>query len=278
MLGQQFHLSFEFYPPNSERGESNLLRSADRLSREKPDFFSVTYGAGGSTRTGTRQTVESLLQKNWTAVPHLSWGQSLRRQVVQQIQEYRDLGVGTLVLLRGDAPSGTVPSVTHPAAELVELVRNEFDDHFEIFVAAYPETHPDAPNPSRDIQYLRQKLNAGADACFTQYFYNSDAYFYFVDQCGRMNIDVPIIPGIMPITNYERLVRFSKNCGAEIPQWIERKMYELREDQQALEEFGYEVVLALCQRLCDNGCPGLHFYTLNRARATQRILRDLKLP
>lgn len=276
MLGQQFHLSFEFYPPNSERGESNLLRSADRLSRERPDFFSVTYGAGGSTRTGTKQTVESLLQRNWSAVPHLSWGQSTRRLVVQQIQEYRELGVSTLVLLRGDAPSGTVPSVTHHASELVELVRNEFNDHFEIFVAAYPETHPDAPNPSRDIQYLRQKLRAGADACFTQYFYNPDAYFYFVDQCGRMNIDVPIIPGIMPITNYERLVRFSKNCGAEIPQWIERKMYELREDQQALEDFGCEVVLALCQRLCDNGCPGLHFYTLNRARATQRILGDLK--
>ncbi|MCY4142313.1 MAG: methylenetetrahydrofolate reductase [NAD(P)H] [Gammaproteobacteria bacterium] len=274
-MGQQFHLSFEFYPPNSQRGENNLMRSATRLNGEQPDFFSVTYGAGGSTRTGTKQTVESLLKENWPAVPHLSWGHTTRKHVVQQIQEYCDLGVKALVLLRGDAPSGTVPGITHHASELVELVRSEFNDQFEIFVAAYPETHPDAPNPSRDIQYLRQKVDAGANACFTQYFYNSDAYFFFVDQCRRQGVDAPIIPGIMPITNYDRLVRFSRNCGAEIPQWIERKLFEFKEDQQALEDFGCEVVLALCQRLCDNGCPGLHFYTLNRARATQRILKDL---
>ena len=278
MPSKRFHVSFEFFPPATERGKTNLMRTAEALGRENPDFFSVTYGAGGSTRTGTKQTVESLLSRGWNGVPHLSWGHSPRSYVIEQVKEYQRLGVTSLVLLRGDIPSGTVATTTHPAADLVKLVREDFNDEFDIYVAAYPEMHPDSPDPTRDIEFLREKIGNGATACFTQYFYNADAYFYFVDQCTRFGIDVPIIPGVMPITNYERLVRFSVNCGAEIPRWIERKMYQYRDQQEALEDFGCEVVSSLCRRLREGGCPGLHFYTLNRARATTRILKSLALP
>ncbi len=277
MSSSKFHLSFEFYPPRTEQGHHSLLRSAQRLIEEKPDFFSVTYGAGGTTRTRTSQAIASLLDKGWNSVPHLSWGDTPASEVVEQVENYRSSGVRGFVLLRGDAPSGTVGGVLHHAVELVGLVRDRFGDAFEIYVAAYPEMHPDASSPSNDIDHLKAKVEAGADACFTQYFFNPDAYKYFVDQCLSERIDVPIIPGIMPITNYERLVDFSTKCGAEVPRWIERKLHELKDDSDALQDFGCEVVQALCQELCDEGCPGLHFYTLNRAKPTLRILNGLTL-
>lgn len=275
MSAANFHLSFEFFPPATAIGQTNLAKAAETLQRFGPEFFSVTYGAGGSTKTRTKETVAGLISNGCTTVPHLSWGDSPREHLVEQLRDYRELGVSGLVLLRGDAPSGTVAQTGHHAAELVSLVRTDFGNEFEIFVAAYPEMHPDAPNPTKDIEFLRAKVDAGADACFTQYFYNPDAYFYFVEECRARRIDVPIIPGVMPITNCERLVRFSRNCGAEIPKWIESKMFEYKDDQESLEDFGCTVVRNLCQRLFDNDCPGFHFYTLNRARATSRILQNL---
>ncbi|MCY3885239.1 MAG: methylenetetrahydrofolate reductase [NAD(P)H] [Gammaproteobacteria bacterium] len=275
MSAESFHLSFEFFPPSTSRGLANLTEAAHRLNQFSPEFFSVTYGAGGSTKTRTSETVEELISRGFVTVPHLSWGDTTRDLVVEQIKKYQKSDVSGFVLLRGDTPSGTVAQTVHHAVDLVNLVRSEFGNAFKIFVAAYPEMHPDAPNPSRDIEFLREKVDAGADACFTQYFYNSDAYFYFVEACRGNGIDVPIIPGIMPITNCERLVRFSRNCGAEIPRWIESKMFEYKDDQASLEDFGCDVVQSLCQRLVDNDCPGFHFYTLNRARATTRILRSL---
>lgn len=275
MSSSSFHLSFEFFPPATAIGQTNLAKAAETLRQFQPEFFSVTYGAGGSTKTRTNEAVAGLIAQGCNTVPHLSWGESPRENLVNQLKDYRSLGVSGLVLLRGDTPSGTVAQTVHHAVELVSLVRSEFGDEFEIFVAAYPEVHPDAPNPTKDLEYLRAKVDAGADACFTQYFYNADAYFYFVEQCRSHRIDVPIIPGVMPITNCERLVRFSRNCGAEIPRWIERKMFEFKDDQEALEDFGCAVVENLCQQLLDNDCPGFHFYTLNRARATFRVLKNL---
>lgn len=269
------HLSFEFFPPATELGKANLEKTAADLSQHGPEFFSVTYGAGGSTKTRTYDTVASLTRLGRATVPHLSWGDAPRQFILDQLGNYQELGVAGLVLLRGDPPSGTVAHTVHHASELVNLVREEFGEEFEIFVAAYPEMHPDALNPTKDIEHLRAKIDAGANACFTQYFYNPDAYFYFLDACRSHRIEVPIIPGIMPITNCERLVRFSRNCGAEIPRWIERKMFEYKDDQESLEAFGCSVVQNLCQRLLDNDCPGFHFYTLNRARSTSRILQSL---
>lgn len=275
MSAANLHFSFEFFPPATAIGQRNLARAAETLKRFRPEFFSVTYGAGGSTKDRTTETVAKLIANGCKTVPHLSWGDSPREHLIAQLRDYKALGVAALVLLRGDTPSGTVAQTVHHAAELVHLVRSEFGNEFEIFVAAYPEMHPDAPNPTKDIEYLREKVDAGADACFTQYFYNPDAYFYFVEQCRSHRIDVPIIPGVMPITNCERLVRFSRNCGAEIPRWIESKMFEYKDDQESLEDFGCTVVQSLCQRLLDNECPGFHFYTLNRAKATSRVLQYL---
>ena len=238
----------------------------------------MTYGAGGSSRDRTEETVNQLFEHGVNAVPHLSWGAVPRSVIIEQIEGYRDLGVKAFVLLRGDIGTEIDKSNVHHATDLVHLVREEFPDRFDVFVAAYPEVHPDAASPSRDIGYLKEKVLAGATACFTQYFFNADAYFYFVDQCHKRGIDVPIIPGIMPIANYDGLVTFSERCGAEIPRWIERKLFELQDDTTALEEFGRDVVTSLCDRLVSNGCPGLHFYTLNKSRPTMQILKLLNLP
>lgn len=277
MGGPNFHLSFEFFPPNSPDGWSNLLRTARRLQNERPDFFSVTYGAGGSTRDRTYQTVKDLRAEGLEVNPHLSWGDMSQEEISSMVQSFLDLGITGMVVLRGDSPSGSVRSVMHNASELVRLIRSEIAAELQIFVAAYPEMHPDAQNPSQDLQYLSEKVQAGANACITQYFYNADAYLHFVERCRGFGITVPIIPGVMPIYNYDQLVRFSQNCGAEIPRWIEKRMYEYRTNKTALEEFGVEVVTDLCERLREGGAPGFHFYTLNRAVIPRQILRNLNL-
>ena len=277
MIGTDFHLSFEFFPPTTPDGWSKLLRTAERLQHESPDFFSVTYGAGGSTRNRTFRTVRDLREKGFKVNPHLSWGDVSREEISSTVQSFLDLGVEGMVVLRGDSPSGSVPSVMHNASELVRLIRQEIGSDLEIFVAAYPEMHPDAKTPSQDLQFLLEKVQAGANACITQYFYNADAYLHFVDRCRSFGISVPIIPGVMPIYNYDQLVRFSQNCGAEIPRWIERGMHEYRTDKNSLEKFGIEVVSLLCDRLRSEGAPGFHFYSLNRALIPRRILRNLDL-
>ena len=277
MGGTDFHLSFEFFPPNTPDGWSKLLRTAHRLQSERPDFFSVTYGAGGSTKHRTFQTVKDLRAEGLNVNPHLSWGDVSREEISLTVQSFLELGIEGMVVLRGDSPSGSVPCVMHNASELVRLIRHEIASELQIFVAAYPEMHPDAPTPSQDLQFLLEKVQAGANACITQYFYNADAYLNFVERCRGFGITVPIIPGVMPIYNYDQLVRFSQNCGAEIPRWIERRMHEYRTNKKALEAFGVDVVTELCERLCVEGAPGFHFYTLNRALIPRQILQNLNL-
>ena len=269
------HLSFEFFPPRTEEDLQNLERSAARFQAESPDFFSVTYGAGGSTKERTFETVKRLRELGRKTYPHLSWGDSSKSAMLQQISDYLDLGVEGMVALRGDLPSGVVGGVSHSAKDLVSLVRSNFGQQLQLFVACYPEVHPDAETMKQDLQFLKEKVDAGATACITQYFYNDEAYQRFVDECNLVDITLPIIPGVMPLYNYHVLVKFSKNCGADIPRWIERRMYEYRDDRKSLESFGVEVVSSLCTRLLEGGAPGLHFYTLNRALAVKKILANL---
>ena len=271
-------LSFEFFPPKTKKGRAALLRTAEQLNKRNPAFFSVTYGAGGSTREGTFNAVQSLRSNGFKTAPHLSWGGEGVDSIVDLINQYKRIGVDRMVALRGDIPSEvSARKDVHYAEELVRLIRTNFDHSLHLEVAAYPEVHPDASSPEEDINYLKVKVDAGANSCITQYFYNSDSYFYFVDRCRKKQITVPIVPGIMPITNYEGLVRFSSNCGAEVPRWIRLRLEALNDDQAALQEFGVEVVTDLCRALLQGGAPGLHFYTLNNGGPTEAIVRNLSL-
>ena len=266
-------VSFEFFPPRTARGRAALIRTARRLADFEPAFYSVTYGAGGSTRDRTFATVRELRDAGLPAVPHLSWGGDSEQQVLDLIADYVRLGVDRLVVLRGDVPSGVgaATQIRH-AEELVRLIRQRVEAPLALEVAAYPEVHPDAPSADGDIRYLKRKVDAGADGCITQYFYNADAYFYFRDRCAAAGIEAPIVPGIMPISNYENLVRFSDKCGAEIPRWIRTRMKDLAGDADALGRFGADVVTALCERLVAGGAPGIHFYTLNKAAPTAAVM------
>jgi methylenetetrahydrofolate reductase (NADPH) len=272
----KFQISFEFSAPRNDDARAALLRTTQRLSRWQPAYYSVTYGAGGSTRDGTFETVAALRAAGFPAAPHLSIGADNDVAVLELVDRYRALGVDRIVALRGDVPSGfgSMRSVRY-AAELVSLLRRQEGPTLHIEVAAYPEVHPDAPSPDADIEFFRRKVAAGADAAITQYFYNADAYFDFV---ARADVGVPIVPGIMPITGYANLVRFSDKCGAEIPRWIRTRLAALQNDEDSLKAFGADVVTRLCQQLVDGGAPGLHFYTLNQARPTEAILNRLRLP
>ncbi len=271
-------ISFEFFPPQTPRGRATLVRTAKRLARFGPAFYSVTYGAGGSTRERTFAAVAALRESGVNAIPHLSWGGDREDAVVALLGDYLKLGVDRIVALRGDLPSGagTSRQLRH-ADSLVRLIRSRIDAPLAIEVAAYPEVHPDAPSASADIDFLKGKIDAGADGCITQYFYNAEAYFHFRDRCAAAGIDVPIVPGIMPISNYETLVRFSAKAGVDIPRWMQRRLDEIREDSDALLAFGTDVVSALCQRLLDGDAPGLHFYTLNKALPTEAIAETIGL-
>ena len=270
--------SIEFYPPRTAEGGPKLDAVHAELARLNPGFFSITYGAGGSTRDGTRSLALKYTEAGSSIAPHLSFGGSDEAEVAQLLQDYKAAGITRLVALRGDLPSGS-GSVKHYryASELIEFIRAKTGDHFHIEVACYPEMHPEARNLFEDIEYFRQKVDSGADSAITQYFYNADAYFYFVDYCRGKGIDIPIVPGIMPITNYDSLARFSRKCGAEIPRWLDQRLLAMADDPEGLKEFGAEVVTGLCQRLLDGGAPGLHFYSMNLARPTQRIWENLAL-
>ena len=269
-------LSFEFFPPQTTRGRAALIRTAQRLGEYNPLFYSVTYGAGGSTRDRTFAAVSELRGAGIEAVPHLSWGSDSAEQVLDLVAAYQRHGVERLVVLRGDVPSGvgTTKQVRH-AEQLVRLIRARVHAPLVLEVAAYPEVHPEAPSADADIEFLKRKVDAGADGCITQYFYNPDAYFYFRDRCAAAGIAVPIVPGIMPISNYDNLVRFSDKAGAEIPRWIRTRLKDLSSDDDALGRFGADVVTALCERLVAGGAPGLHFYTLNRAAPTVAVVTAL---
>ena len=270
-------ISIEFFPPRDDAGRDRLVTNvAGKLAKLKPDFFSVTYGAGGSTRDGTLQTVRALIEAGHHAVPHLSLGGSSLAEIHALLDDYASLGVDTIVALRGDQPSGMGPSRFELNAEaLIQVIRDHRPDDFKLIVAAYPEVHPDATSAASDLDFFERKVKAGADIAITQYFFNADAYAYFRDNCSRRGIDIPIIPGIMPITNYQALLRFSEQCGAQIPRWLDYAMRAHQDDDSALAALGVEVVSRLCERLRSLGAPAFHFYTLNRWGATTRICENL---
>lgn len=271
-----FRLSFEFFPPKTDKGQTALLETAASLSSNHPVFFSVTYGAGGSTRDRTFEAVAGLSTAGHEVAPHLSMGSDDKDSVRALVDRYLGLGIRRMVALRGDIPSGFgSPRHVSYAISLVTLLRAHVGEAFEIEVAAYPEVHPDAPSPDQDLEHFRRKVAAGANGAITQYFYNPDAYFDFVT---RANVPIPIVPGIMPITSYANLVRFSDGCGAEIPRWIRSRLAAYQNDDESLKAFGIDVVTSLCQRLIDGGAPGLHFYTLNQAAPTQAVLDRIALP
>jgi len=268
--------SFEFYPPKTEEGEKNLEQVHRDLAKLNPEFFSVTFGAGGSTRDKTYDTVVKIQQNGVSAAPHLSCVASTKENIREILQKYKEHGVSKIVALRGDLPSGMMSAGEfHYANELVEFIRNETGDHFQIQVAAYPEVHPQAQNAQEDFVNFKRKVDAGANAVITQYFYNAEAYFYFVDKCEKAGINIPIVPGIMPITNYSQLFRFSDMCGADIPRWMRKTLEGFGDDRTSIVAFGEEVVSNLCQNLIDKGAPGLHFYTMNQAKPTLAIWNNL---
>lgn len=269
-------ISFEFFPPNTDAGREKLVKVRDALAERGPRFFSVTYGAGGSTQDRTLNTVRQVRDSGITTAPHLSCIGSEKGQLRELLARYREEGINSLVALRGDLPSGMggIGELRY-ANELVEFIREESGDHFEIAVAAYPESHPQAPSFDRDVENFARKMKAGANLAITQYFFNADAYFHFVERARALGVEAPIVPGIMPITNYTKLARFSDACGAEIPRWIRKQLEAYGDDSEAIAAFGEEVISRLCQRLLDGGAPGLHFYTLNQAVPTLKILDNI---
>ncbi|GAA5315834.1 MAG: methylenetetrahydrofolate reductase [NAD(P)H] [Candidatus Pelagadaptatus aseana] len=271
-------LSFEFFPPKTPEGKTKLLKVREDLSELNPEFFSVTYGAGGSTRDNTKGIVTELRDQGIDVAPHLSFGGDTEDTIKELISEYQAAGVKRIVALRGDMPSGMGGSFQMVYAnQLVAFIREHFGDHFELEVAAYPEIHPEAPSYDDDIRYLKGKFDAGANSAITQYFYSPDAFFYFMDQCQNAGITQPIYPGIMPILNYKNLVRFSDNCGADIPRWLRQRLESFGDDTASLQAFGLDLVTELCEVLLDNGAPGLHFYTMNQTEPTATIVRNLGL-
>jgi methylenetetrahydrofolate reductase (NADPH) len=269
-------ISLEFFPPKTPEGSEKLRAARQQLYALKPEFCSVTYGAGGSTHAGTFATVGEILQEGVEAASHFSCIGATRSRVRDQLAQLKSMGVKRLVALRGDLPSGYgIGGEFQYASELVQFIRDETGDAFRIEVACYPEVHPQARSPQSDLQAFAAKVRAGADSAITQYFYNSDSYFRFVDEARKLGLDVPIVPGIMPITNSSQLLRFSDACGAEVPRWIRLRMQSFGDDTAAIRAFGLEVVAELCQRLLRGGAPGLHFYTMNQAGATLEVCRLL---
>ena len=272
------HISFEFFSVKGDLGRQKISDMCRQLARYQPAFYSVTYGAGGSTRASTQQLVETIQADGFNAAPHLSFGGDSAGELVKTLEAYRQKGIMQVVALRGDLPSGIagVGQLTH-ANELVALIRDSFGAHFDISVAAYPEVHPEAESYDRDVYWLGEKLRAGANRAITQYFYNPDAYFRFIDEVAKQGISAPIIPGIMPLTNYHNLVRFSDSCGAEIPRWLRQQLQQRSHDSADLMRFGLDVVSELCRKLLEGGAPGLHFYTMNNIAVIDALCQNLGL-
>lgn len=273
---QAFEISFEFFPPKTAEGIDKLRETRRELAKYNPEFFSVTFGAGGSTRDRTMETVLEIQREGFNAAPHISCISSSRAEIRALLQTYQAQGITRLVALRGDVPSGEVSAGDFRyASELVEFIRAETGDHFFIEVAAYPEFHPEAKTPAADLLNLKRKMDAGANAAITQYFYNADAYFRFVEQCEDAGIRMPIVPGIMPIYNITQLSRFSSICGAEIPRWLKMRLEEYGDDMASLRALGIDVVSELCETLLAGGAPSLHFYTLNQSATITSIINHL---
>lgn len=269
--------SIEFFPPKTPEGAEKLRIARAKLADLNPKYFSVTFGAGGSTQQGTLATVREIQAAGHEAAPHLSCIGATRESIRDVLKQYQDSGIKRVVALRGDLPSGYGGAgELRYASELVEFIRQETGDWFHIEVAAYPEMHPQARSPQDDLQAFARKVGAGANAAITQYFYNADAYFQFVDNVRKLGVDVPVVAGIMPITNYMQLMRFSDMCGAEIPRWVRLKLASFGDDSASIKAFGLDVVTGLCERLLEGGAPGLHFYSMNQAAPTTAIWQRLQ--
>ena len=278
-VGAARTFSFEFFPPQTPEGAQKLRVTRKQLTQLKPAFFSVTFGAGGSTRDRTMEVVLEIQAEGQQAAPHVSCIASTRASVREMLERYRQAGIGRVVALRGDMPSGMVEAGEFRYAnELVAFIRGEFGPSFHVEVAAYPEYHPQARTAQEDLANFKRKVEAGADSAITQYFFNPDAYFAFVDECWAADIRIPIVPGVMPINRFSQLARFSDACGAEIPRWIRRKLEGYGDDSASIRSFGLDVVTQLCDQLLRGGAPGLHFYTLNQAGPTTTIWQRLGLP
>lgn len=281
MISQKQHkrvFSFEFFPPKNEDAAVKLRETRSELARLRPRFFSVTFGAGGSTRDRTLETVVEIQKAGLQAAPHLSCIAASRTELRELLSAYKQHGIRHIVALRGDLPAGlSAPGELPYARDLVEFIRAETGAHFHIEVAAYPEFHPEARDAAHDLQNFKRKVEAGANSAITQYFYNADAYYRFVESCEKMGVTLPIVPGIMPITNYVQLARFSDRCGAEIPRWLRKRLEAFGDDAASLRAFGLDVVTELCRELLDAGAPGLHFYTMNQAGPTVAIWKNLNL-
>ncbi|MCE2989681.1 MAG: methylenetetrahydrofolate reductase [NAD(P)H] [Nitrosomonadaceae bacterium] len=270
------NISFEFFPPKTPEGAAKLRDTVAQLGQLKPAFFSVTFGAGGSTQDGTLNTVNQIREMGFNAAPHLSCIGSTVESIRGILQQYRDAGIRHIVALRGDLPSGmAMAGEFRHASDLVAFIRAQHGDHFHLEVAAYPEYHPQARSAQEDLQNFKRKVEAGANSAITQYFYNADAYFHFVEQVRALGVTIPIVPGIMPIGSFSQLARFSDACGAEIPRWVRRKMEGFGDDSASIKAFGLDVVTHLCEELLDGGAPGIHFYTMNGAGLTSTICHRL---
>jgi methylenetetrahydrofolate reductase (NADPH) len=281
-MRRQLSFSFELFPPRTPEAAARLPHTLSQLASVGPSFFSVTHGAGGSDQEGTYQTLVKVAQHTGVeAAPHLTCVGSTRAKIAALLDRYRAAGVNRIVALRGDLPQtasdSSAPGEFHYANELVSYIRKTHGDAFKIEVAAYPEMHPQAQSPCADFENFRRKVDAGADGAITQLFYNADAYFDFMERCDKARIDIPIVPGIMPITSYTTMVRFCGGCGADLPRWIRLRLEQLQENKPALAEFGINVVTRLCETLLRNGAPGLHFYTINQAEPTLRLWDSIGL-
>lgn len=280
-MSQERRYSFEFFPTKTEAGHEKLMAVARQLAGYRPDFFSCTYGAGGSTRDRTLNTVLQLDgEVKVPTAPHLSCVGDSKAELRQLLSTYKDAGIRRIVALRGDLPSGMglANGELRHASDLVEFIRSETGEHFHIEVAAYPEMHPQARSFEHDLAHFAAKMKAGADSAITQYFFNADSYFHFVERVRKLGVDQPIVPGIMPITNYSKLARFSDACGAELPRWVRKQLEAYGDDLESIQAFGEQVVTELCERLLAGGAPGLHFYTLNQAEPSLAIWNNLQLP
>ncbi|MGP4845562.1 methylenetetrahydrofolate reductase [NAD(P)H] [Marinobacter sp. 1Y8] len=270
--------SFEFFPPKTDQGKEKLQTVRDQLATVDPDFFSVTFGAGGSTRDRTIDTVLDLHRQGISTAPHLSCVGATRDSIAELLDLYKENGIQRIVALRGDLPSGMGASgELRYANELVSFIREHSGDTFNIEVAAYPEFHPQARDAEDDLKNFARKVEAGANSAITQYFFNPDSYFYFVDRLEKMGVTIPVVPGIMPIVNFSSLVRFSDMCGAEIPRWIRKQLEAYGDDSESIRKFGEDMITEMCQKLLDAGAPGLHFYTLNQATTSVNIWNNLGL-
>ena len=271
-------LSIEFFPPQTQEGVEKLRGVREKLASLKPDFLSVTYGAGGSTRERTFSVIKEIAAEGFNAAPHLSCVGSTRESIREILNDYKSAGIRRIVALRGDLPSGMNQSGEFRYAnELIEVIRAETGDHFHLAVAAYPEWHPQARSPNDDLAAFARKAKAGANSAITQYFYNADAYFHFVDEVRALGVDIPIIPGIMPIVGFSKLARFSDACGAELPRWMRRKFEGMGDDVDSIRSFGLDIVTDLCDRLISGGAPGLHFYSMNLSKLTLEIYKRLNI-